>query len=744
MSAALKLDVFHDGQHISEVPLVGEVWAGRDSECAVCLDDRAVSRKHGVFKVVGNVVQLEKKSSFGEMKVNGRDVELTTLKIGDRVSMGPFEIEVKSGQAPVQQPAPEQPFIEPVQVTQALETPTPIESLTPEPPILEFQEPAGQEIEPHEPTPHESTSIHLQTDFNEDASEGVDSTRIFNANQSKVAFLIFETTQGATQKYEMVDHEVVLGRASTCHVVLDDPRSSRQNTVIRNKENRYWIQDLGSVNGTQLNGQDVIEETELQSGDRVRVGDTEFSFQLMLPDFEQQAAGFMSVPAAEQVMVASPEFQPVPSSFQNPNVEIPGVHIPGVGVPGAVEASDSKRSIIGRLIDSYRTMNTRKQIIYGALIAAGIWVFMQDDPDPNAPRAKLNVGQQVATPQKKKKPEAVQGVVTFESLSPEQQRYIEAQYQLGLDFFKARDYDKSLFEIEKIFKIIPDYKQAKEVYSMATEAKRRLEAREEEKRRKEEEQQRRLHLQELIDQAAAFMEKKAYTKAEVLFPEIELLEPENTFVNSWRNQIAAEKERLQRLEDEKQKRDALNQSVWKKYREALVIKNEQRYYDAIEALEAVYDLSPEDPRLVQEIKNSIRACYRAIETARQPLLQAATELEKSGQLIEAYHKYEELAKLDPESDLPQKAMQKIRDTLTEQVKSVYIEGVFAESYDDYETARRKFSEVLSKVPSDHEYYVKAHSRLNRLAGFKLKTDETPDDFGSEEGRAPSSVKAPKK
>ena len=46
MSAALKFEIFHQGELLREIPYDGGVvWLGRGEDCAIRLDDRAISRK---------------------------------------------------------------------------------------------------------------------------------------------------------------------------------------------------------------------------------------------------------------------------------------------------------------------------------------------------------------------------------------------------------------------------------------------------------------------------------------------------------------------------------------------------------------------------------------------------------------------------------------------------------------------------------------------------------------------------
>ena len=93
MSAALKLEVYQQGERLREVSLEGdELWIGRDSDCVIQLSDRAISRKHACIRLKGNSVEFEKVSKFGSVRLNGREIEQGSLKGGDRVEVGPYEL----------------------------------------------------------------------------------------------------------------------------------------------------------------------------------------------------------------------------------------------------------------------------------------------------------------------------------------------------------------------------------------------------------------------------------------------------------------------------------------------------------------------------------------------------------------------------------------------------------------------------------------------------------------------------
>lgn len=73
------------------------------------------------------------------------------------------------------------------------------------------------------------------------------------------------------------DH-MIIGREVKCAIMLNDNSVSRQHSSITHLAEGYLIRDLGSSNGTYVNGQRV-QEYLLQEGDRVSIGDIEFWFE---------------------------------------------------------------------------------------------------------------------------------------------------------------------------------------------------------------------------------------------------------------------------------------------------------------------------------------------------------------------------------------------------------------------------------------------------------------------------------
>lgn len=72
------------------------------------------------------------------------------------------------------------------------------------------------------------------------------------------------------------DGPVTLGRSRDCDCVLAEPSVSRRHAELRREGERWLLRDLGSRNGTRLNGVRLLDEAEVCPDDRVSFGDARF------------------------------------------------------------------------------------------------------------------------------------------------------------------------------------------------------------------------------------------------------------------------------------------------------------------------------------------------------------------------------------------------------------------------------------------------------------------------------------
>jgi len=143
-----------------------------------------------------------------------------------------------------------------------------------------------------------------------------------------------------------------LGRSEVRDVVLFDPAASRDHAAIEYRADGYWLIDRGSANGTYVNELRVSGSHRLSTGDRIRIGATEFRFELS-PGAPAQLSppGLPSAPpppvsAPPPVAAPPPAVAPAPTPMAPP----PMSRVPAAAPPAAVasptqthiSASDAK------------------------------------------------------------------------------------------------------------------------------------------------------------------------------------------------------------------------------------------------------------------------------------------------------------------------------------------------------------------------------------------------------------------
>lgn len=101
---------------------------------------------------------------------------------------------------------------------------------------------------------------------------GVDHTQVVSAvPRASLSLRVMEGDgRGATAP--VVGSRVTMGRLSSCDLVVQDSTVSREHAALVRRGDRWWVVDLGSTNGTKVNGVQAAEQP-VQPGDQIELGD---------------------------------------------------------------------------------------------------------------------------------------------------------------------------------------------------------------------------------------------------------------------------------------------------------------------------------------------------------------------------------------------------------------------------------------------------------------------------------------
>lgn len=774
MSAAV-LTISRNGETVRSQRIEGESVLGRGEGCVIRLDDRAISRQHAVFKPSGDGVQVEKKSEFAPLIVNGAECTRAVLKEGDVVSIGPYLIQLTLPEnKPVKQntlslvKAPEVPqAVEPQPATSAslkLEEPVPdFSAELPSSDVLfgspdqnHFEQPKLEVTGQIDVTPQLSVGT-VSLSPPSPAVEGMDAdlvvpmgevvapvdeeakTKMVSVNQV-AAKLIFKAGDADVNEFEIKKDEITLGRGKDCDVSLLDKKSSRKNTVIQRVGSKFVIKDLSSANGTYVNGT-KIREFDLSSNDQIKIGDTEFIFQAQLKspvdapeDFAKYLAESAEVapggtPISGEMQAASLEalagnYQAASEMVAAQQAEVPQQPpaLPSVeasdipGILGVQTEPKKSATLIGKYLEKFRALPKARQFIWIGIIAGGLYLFMElGEDEEGVKKKKAGSKKPVATATAKNPGD--KGPNTFDSLTPDQKRYIEAQHSLAFDYYRNKDYDMALNELSKIFSLIPDYKDSREIERYAKEGKRKMEAIEEERRRKEDELKLKAKIASLLEETRQKMEKKQYELAKELFTQILAIDPDNPSIGAWKKIIEDHEESLKLVQQQKNVQEEINRRAWDIFKEGQELMRRKKYHSAIEVLGKVADVGASDTRAMVKAKVAISQCRAAISSRREPLLAEAKKREDAGEFAMAYQLYQRATVVDPPHPAGYQGMRRVHGVLHDRSKVLYTEAILAESYSDFATAQTKYREVLKIAPKDDIYYQRAQRKLGNYTRY---------------------------
>ena len=93
------------------------------------------------------------------------------------------------------------------------------------------------------------------------------------------ASLVIKKGQKKGAEYTVTTSRTVIGRGTGADIIIDDPAVSRMHAAIEFVKTKFVLKDLGSANGTLLEGKS-IKEADLAHGSRFQIGDTVIEFVL--------------------------------------------------------------------------------------------------------------------------------------------------------------------------------------------------------------------------------------------------------------------------------------------------------------------------------------------------------------------------------------------------------------------------------------------------------------------------------
>lgn len=138
------------------------------------------------------------------------------------------------------------------------------------------------------------------------------------------ALLVVERGPVPSLRFALKADQVTIGRSAGNELVMADPEISRRHARVLRRADGYAVEDIGSTNGTFVNGQRISHLTLLQDGDTIDLGDTvrlRFVAPVIIPvpappppvDVSERPTEMLAAAPAAMPPWPSPAEQPIPA-----------------------------------------------------------------------------------------------------------------------------------------------------------------------------------------------------------------------------------------------------------------------------------------------------------------------------------------------------------------------------------------------------------------------------------------------
>ena len=194
-----------------------------------------------------------------------------------------------------------------------------------------------------------------------------------------MAELILEIVEGeGAGRQTPLDGSIEIGREASYGLALDDDQASRRHARVSAQGDHAMVEDLGSTNGTYLNGQPIEGERTLRPGDRLRVGLTVFELRTAA-DVQRQPSAVIPVPSFTELSGA--DAAPAEAPEEQDSGEAPAFltdeSAPGFVPPEVADDAEARDDYgaVARLLDSSVKRQTHIAS-FALLAAAGLAVLL--------------------------------------------------------------------------------------------------------------------------------------------------------------------------------------------------------------------------------------------------------------------------------------------------------------------------------------------------------------------------------
>lgn len=655
--------------------------AGRAPGCDIHLEEhQGISRQHFRLFIEDGQWVVQVMSKYGDFLINGETRSQAPLMPGTLFKIPPYDFFFLDD-GPVEQPA---------EVAHADD---------------EQSSRSSREAEVNALAPYTGQQLPVALEANSEFTGSDEATAIGRIEGMPYVRINYENAD-EEETLRLEGNLWIAGRDDSCEIVLRDSKASRRQFELASTVEGYYITDLGSANGTVLNGAPLVpnEATPLRSGDVISVSSVTIQFEVRDPSFKNKLV------AVPQTVLNSPMVvQPAATDL--------ALYAPPQGPGGVIPLGNNEMAQPYGWQDPYSVhppprrkkpdgLSTRTKFI-GAL--AGLLViialFANNDKEP------VDEATVAVTGDAKK--------IAFQKLSEPQKRMVRDSYNLAKNLALQKKWESAGDQLKKIHDVLPEgyedsYERMKEVEDYEHARLMVIDLQKEQKRIAE--NQRRL--QEIIVRCNEVANRT------MSIPEIQQCVSEGQMIDPQNAQIDEFIRRVQQRIDQQQQRQlsaaehadavARRKALFQK---AVRLEKGGDLLGAIAAYEVFLKSTLPDPEnLKAKARTSLETIRGSIKTEVSRRIASARTLQEQNKGKDAFIELEVAKKLDPTNQQTGELMDKIVKDLNSQLQAIYSDSVLEEGLGNIDAAKEKWRKILEIDRPNGEYYRRAKSKLRNYGG----------------------------
>ena len=463
------------------------------------------------------------------------------------------------------------------------------------------------------------------------------------------------------------------GREEGCDILLNDRKASRRQFEILSTPQGYFVRDLGSANGTLLNGMPMApdELKPIRSGDVIQARSTTVHFEIRDPHF------------ARKLMVVSPNHEVegdimVQSPYEMINYPVP------VGPGGAVRVDGAPRNgivrfALGEDLADKKSKTIRKFIVGCALLLLTMLLFSLFSSPPPPPQ-KLS-------------PQAE----AFNRLTPNQKQMVKETYVLAKNLALQGKLALSADQLKKIHDILPEGYEGS--LALAAECKMQKDQADQLEFLKRE-QEKRAEDARIIEKVLRDCEKVANTTYDIavlndcLAPAT-VRDPSNAQVQEY---IARVQHRIEERTLEQQKQRDYQSLVNKGralHNKAVELENSGEFLDAIAAYHKHIESHYPDPGGLKGVsQKNLLSLSKRLSSKVEDELKGAEQAYQAKNYKETMEHIKRAKQFDPQSERAAELNAKYRREINNRLRQEYEDSIISEGLGDVELAKKAWKKII--------------------------------------------------